>query len=144
MSKTSNASAVGTANRWERWCARLFLLPLAVVSAFLVAEAASYVIWGPQGQLAAWEFPIEDTRVPKPYVAFGGVQRPENRGWLNRLGYPGREPTPDKPVSEYRIFILGGSTVFYGQPPIAQLLEAAFHGRGYDQARVYNFGFCRR
>lgn len=59
---------------------------------------------------------------------------------LNELGYPGKSPTTPKPPGEYRVCMLGGSTVVVGNPPIAQLLEQMFHDAGMHNVRVYNFG----
>lgn len=82
-------------------------------------------------------FPTQDTRQPQPYTMFGG--RPGADG-LNELGYPGKAPVSPKPRGEFRVFVLGGSTVFNGDPALPALLESEFGLRGLTQFSVYNFG----
>ncbi|MDX6770029.1 MAG: hypothetical protein SF051_10895 [Elusimicrobiota bacterium] len=72
--------------------------------------------------------PIPDRwheRFPQPYTMFGRCQRP---------------PTGPKPDGEFRVVMLGGSTVALGEPPLPDLLEAALRRRGHGRARVYNCG----
>lgn len=95
-------------------------------------------------------FPVEVFRKPKPYTMFGGTPHAEfefenSKGELqseklNSLGYRGKEPVSPKPAGEYRIFVLGGSTVFLGDPPIPILLEEEFRHNGLEHVQVYNFG----
>lgn len=95
-------------------------------------------------------FPVEVFRKPRPYMMFGGTPGAEfeyedaagklQTERLNSLGYRGPEPVMPKPAGEYRIFVLGGSTVFLGDPPIPASLEAALQQAGLPQVRVYNFG----
>ena len=97
-------------------------------------------------------------RVLSPYVMFSGKpgMRCENptlslnmsysalQGTidLNELGYRG--PAPDKEKGdEYRILVLGGSTIFNGSPAsqtIPAHLEHLFHESGQQRVRVYNWG----
>jgi lysophospholipase L1-like esterase len=96
------------------------------------------------------QFPVQIFRKPEPYVMFGGTplvdfQTEAEDGTiiseqLNRLGYRGPAPVSPKRAGEYRIFVLGGSTVFLGNPPIPVLLEEMFKHNGFAQVRVYNFG----
>lgn len=95
-------------------------------------------------------FPTEVVRSPQPYTMFGGVGRGSLKGQiyanmeteekLNRLGYRGKAPSVEKAKGEYRVFVLGGSTVFNGDPTISELLEKGFHGDGFENVNVFNFG----
>jgi hypothetical protein len=96
------------------------------------------------------QFPVELFRRPQPYIMFGGTPHAEfeTEGAegnvlvekLNSFGYRGAAPELPKPPGEYRIFMLGGSTVFLGDPPIPQLLEEEFKRNGFQHVRVYNWG----
>jgi len=95
-------------------------------------------------------FPTEVVRNPQPYTMFGGVgggslkgqlhANKETEEKLNRLGYRGKAPAAEKAEGEYRIFVLGGSTVFNGEPSISELLEKEFHDGGFEKVNVFNFG----
>ncbi len=65
-------------------------------------------------------------RLPQPYTMFGRCVSPPDAG--------------PKPAGEFRIVMLGGSTVALGEPPVPVLLESALRRRGYGRARVYNCG----
>ncbi|NPU83047.1 MAG: SGNH/GDSL hydrolase family protein [Syntrophaceae bacterium] len=80
-------------------------------------------------------FPVEQTRHLEPFIMFKG----KPGGGHNDLGYKGRSPTQARPGS-YRIFFLGGSTAYDGEPPIAELLEKRFHEMGAKNVDVFNFG----
>ena len=85
----------------------------------------------------------EERHVPKPYVMFTakpGLQYFDDRiyGRVNSLGYLGPLPTVKKPKSEYRIFFLGGSTMFQGVPAFPRLLEKKFEQAGAP-VKVFNF-----
>jgi len=58
----------------------------------------------------------------------------------NEGGYRGPYPSKNKPSDEYRIFLLGGSTVYIGDPLLSTLLTEEFHKHGYTHVQVYNFG----
>lgn len=49
-------------------------------------------------------------------------------------------PQMPKTREEYRVFFLGGSTVYVGKPPIADLVQRLFHEHGIKNVKVYNFG----
>ena len=95
-------------------------------------------------------FPTEVVRSPKPYTMFGGVGGGSLKGQLhanmeteeklNRLGYRGKAPSIEKADGEYRVFVLGGSTVFNGEPAISELVEKEFHEGGFENVNVFNFG----
>jgi lysophospholipase L1-like esterase len=68
---------------------------------------------------------------------FGGLPNVAN---LNKFGYRGPAPSPTKPAGEFRLFALGGSTVFNGDPGIAGLLQQRFHKDGLTGVRAFNYG----
>jgi lysophospholipase L1-like esterase len=115
---------------------RIFLSLIAMTLAFLLADFLSHRFITSRSPIEQ-QFPVQRFRHPKPYVMFGGL--PDSRG-LNSLGYRGPAPPVLKLSSDIRVFMLGGSTVLMGKPPIATLLEQQFHGNGMDNVRVYNFG----
>ena len=79
---------------------------------------------------------------PHPYSMTGGTLDPElrRRAQLNLLGFPGPAPVLPKPDDEFRILMIGGSTVALGNPPLPQLLESRFQDSGLKKVRCYNFG----
>lgn len=87
-------------------------------------------------------FPKEVYFEPHPYTMFGGSHDPEIQAanGLNSLGYRGPVPAMPKPLNEYRIVLLGGSTVLNGSPPLSELLERYFHQSGRNEVKFYNFG----
>jgi len=58
----------------------------------------------------------------------------------NEGGYRGMYPSKNKPRNEYRVILLGGSSVYIGDPTVAELLTEVFQKNGYSNVRVYNFG----
>jgi len=58
----------------------------------------------------------------------------------NSAGYVDAYPSKEKSQEEYRIVMLGGSTVVLGNPSIPTLLTEEFHSNGYLNVNVYNFG----
>ena len=82
-------------------------------------------------------FPVQQYRHPYPYVMFSG--EPSSPG-LNTLGYKGKVPAMPKPLDEFRIFLVGGSTVVNGDPSISRILEELFHQEGLPAVKMYNFG----
>jgi len=96
-------------------------------------------------------------REPRPYFMFGGrsdgstvallPQMDDGAGRPIRLNAEGfrieREIVNPKPADEFRIFVLGGSTVIGGRPiaaTIPAVIEAHLQASGLPQAHVYNFG----
>ncbi|MFC1491402.1 SGNH/GDSL hydrolase family protein [Nitrospinota bacterium] len=95
-------------------------------------------------------------KTPRPYFMFGGEAN--GKGYvknykvankleyeitqLNRLGFRGKLPTAEK-RDKFRIFMLGGSTVWFGFPhseSIAGQLERLFHEDGQNNIKIYNWG----
>lgn len=120
----------------ERLLARTFLLLLVLTAGLLGVEFLGRFAWGPAKAPVEAAYPAGFLRQPRPYVMFGGGS---GHG-LNERGYRGAVPRTPKPPGEYRVMLLGGSTVFEGDPTIAELMEQEFHTAGYSNARVYNCG----
>ena len=91
-------------------------------------------------------FPVDAVRGPVPYAMFGGVPNAAlGAGYdvaerLNGQGYRGREATRPKPEGELRVVMLGGSTVFEGEPALPELLEQELQKRGVARVACFNFG----
>jgi lysophospholipase L1-like esterase len=49
-------------------------------------------------------------------------------------------PESPKPAGEFRLFMLGGSTVEHGNPPLPVLVEKELKRRGLENVRVFNYG----
>lgn len=82
-------------------------------------------------------------RYPYPYIMFKG--NPSARDH-NIYGFRGNAPSPSKKPNEYRIFLLGGSTVYTGRKPedtIPGRLQECFDqddSAGGKDVRVFNWG----
>lgn len=127
--------------RLERACGRFFIKLMLVLLPFVAVDFASRYFWSHRRSKIEREFPVEIIRHPQPYVMFGGIPGsvlPSGER-LNDLGYRGKSPSGPKTAGERRVFILGGSTVFSGEPPIAELLEDVFRDNGRTDVHVYNF-----
>ena len=123
-------------SRIEKMLAKLFIVLCAIIVAFVITELISRLFVSTKAPLER-KFPVSLVRKPKPYTMFGGTP---NAIGLNNLGYPGKEPSCPKDSSEFRIIVLGGSTVFQGKPSIPELLEKKLHQNGFTNCKVYNFG----
>lgn len=116
---------------------RIFIVIVSSMIGFLLADYIStYFIT--TGSPIEGRFPVGLMRHPKPYVMFGG----KPGAFLgNSLGYrEKKDATLPKNDNEFRIFMLGGSTVFEGDPPIPALLEEEFSHNNLPNVKVYNFG----
>lgn len=112
---------------------RVLLALLLVVGVVVFAEVASrWLVPDPSVHLG-----FARDRVIEPYTMFGAGRSDTG---LNELGYRGPAPTMPKPADEIRVVVLGGSTVFLGNPSVPELLEGELQARGLDRVRVYNFG----
>jgi len=140
--KQSKADSDKAAAKFELACGRFFLRAMMIILPIVMVDYASRFFWSHRRAKIERKFPVEVTRHPKPYVMFGGIGHSAMSSGekLNDLGYRGRSPSGPKPAGEFRVFMLGGSTVFGGEPPIAALLEQLFRKKGNDNVRVYNFG----
>jgi hypothetical protein len=124
------------AERFEVFLGRTFLSMISIILIFLFLEFVSRLFISSRAPIER-RFPVENVRHPQPYRMFGGKP---NTGGLNEQGYRGNEALIPKSADEFRIFLLGGSTVFKGDPPISDLLEEEFKSTGYSNVKVYNFG----
>lgn len=130
--------------KFEIILGRIFLSVISIILAFILIDYASLWFLPKSSSPVEREFNVGELRKPKPYVMFGGTPNVDyyaKKGEkLNSLGYRGKEPLSGKDRDEYRIFLLGGSTVLFGDPPVAVLLEDEFRLNGYKNVNVYNFG----
>ncbi|HEY0079679.1 MAG TPA: hypothetical protein VGB73_13780 [Pyrinomonadaceae bacterium] len=119
---------------------RLFL---SLVLLFCVCEVLTRLFVSVP--LRAYDVGSDSLNYPLPYVVFGGEPNAEIPGKderLNTLGFRGTLPPAEK-RDEFRIIMLGGSTVYLGFPLERSLparLEALFHADGHGNVKVYNWG----
>jgi len=124
-------------HRIEVFLARIFLAILSVLITFVVLEAVSRRFLTTRSQIEQ-SFPATDEmRHAKPYVMFSALSK---QNTFNAFGYRGAMATMPKPRDEYRVFMLGGSTVLLGNPTISTLLEMEFKKSGHPNVKVYNCG----
>lgn len=136
--------ALAGAGRLNR---RLFLI---IVALFIISEISAR-LFGPVSD--------ELRYVPHPYLVYTvpphsrltaetlnygplDPQLPAKEEVTNELSFRGPVP-PAERGDEYRVIMLGGSTVWGGFPlsrSIAGQLEALFHQEGRRNVRVYNWG----
>ena len=127
-------------------------LCLIVLTTFLLSEAVARIL------MSSKAYQDEEYRYAKPYVMFSGkpnvefvdngalmgaTQSDDRMIRLNEFGFRGEIPPAKKTPQEYRIFMLGGSTVFNGAPlsrTIAGQVEELFHQKGMKNVKVYNWG----
>lgn len=132
----ANALAGISTRRIERWLARGFIGLVALVSGLIGIEVIGRLVLGDVKAPVEAAYPSGFLRQPKPYVMFSGTP---GHG-LNERGYRGPAAVNPKPDGEIRVMVLGGSTVFEGEPPIAALMEEEFRAAGFADVRVYNCG----
>jgi len=127
--------------RFEGMMGRIFMSILFFMFLFWIVDRVSRNFVSSRSEFES-RYPEGTIRVPRPYMMFGGAANASigREGVLNALGYRGDLPTMPKPASEYRIFVLGGSTVFHGMPAISDLVEQEFKKNGYTNVEVFNFG----
>jgi lysophospholipase L1-like esterase len=125
---------------------------LAVFAALVVGSEIVLRIVGTFGEPAPGQL---DWRQPQPYFMFSGPENgpatmPASMGsddraaLFNDNGFRIDEDVViPKPENEFRVFVLGGSTVLLGSPlsnTIPGVIETDLRAGGLKQARVYNFG----
>ena len=99
-----------------------FFILIFLLVLFVVGELFSRYLY-------PWTVPFNDriaVRYASPYTMF------------SRFEYGSREPA--KARGEFRIFMLGGSTVEYGNPPLPVYVEQELKRRGFENVRVFNYG----
>ena len=128
--------------KYEKTCGRIFLRIVIILIPLLLLDYISPFLWFHRRPKILRRFPVQVVRQPKPYVMFGGIKNGSiyNGEKLNDLGYRGTVPQIPKDSGEFRIVMLGGSTVINGDPPIPVLLEEEFKQNGLNDVHVYNFG----
>ena len=133
-------------NRIEVFLGRMFLLCISILVSFLLIDSLSTYVISSRSPIER-RFPVGQARHPKPYVMFGGAPNSNsnsnpspNPGKWNAQGYVGKVPQIPKKEDEFRIFMLGGSTVVLGNPPIAELLEQHYANKGLSHVKIYNYG----
>ena len=81
---------------------------------------------------------------PYPYIMFKSEPNAklDTGDFSNEIGYRGAVPSLKKPDDEYRIVILGGSTVFGWQEDktLPVNVQKVFKEKGLKNVKVYNFG----
>ncbi len=130
---------------------RVLAVTVSVLLALVIADRLSILFLDPRRSAGERQFRPGDIRRPEPYVMFSGA--PGGESWplinkdgsrenirLNSLGYRGEVPPMPKGKNEYRVIVLGGSTVFMGHPPVPRLLQYQFEKEGCREVKVYNFG----
>ncbi|MEM7351942.1 MAG: hypothetical protein AAF657_14175 [Acidobacteriota bacterium] len=137
----SQAAVAQSVSRVSEWISGLSIAVVTTMVFFLVIDWGVGLVFPGHRSAIESKFPVEITRMPTPYTMFTGLAegKIQNEA-LNRMGYRGAAPPPFDGGEEVRIFMLGGSTVFNGEPPIAALLQERFHQAGFPQVAVYNFG----
>jgi len=120
----------------ENMLGKIFIVLISILATFLLIDYLSTWFINSRSPIEK-RFPGNSVRLPKPYTMFGGKGQVLD---LNPLGYRGKAPLIPKGDSEFRVVMLGGSTVFNGEPPIAELLEDEFFENGQTDVKVYNFG----
>ena len=118
---------------------------------FIVIDRISLVLFDHRRSIVEQQFAPQDLRKSYPYIMFKGA--PHAKAWkkysqktgvtdniLNEIGYPADAPSMPKPADEFRIIVLGGSTVFMGNPEIPRLIQYQFEKAGCQRVKVYNFG----
>ena len=124
-------------HRIEVFLARIFLAILSITMTFVVLEMVSRRFLTTRSQIEQ-SFPAtNEMRYPKPYVMFSALPK---QNMYNAYGYRGPMAAMPKHPDEFRIFMLGGSTVLLGNPTISTLLELEFKNAGQPNVRVYNCG----
>jgi len=126
----------------QRFFARAFLVCVA-----LVLVAAALEIGARWAQRPAALQPVnqvnEDVHYPRPYVMFSGTPLVRDH---NLLGYRGELPPLRHAPGEYRVAVIGGSTVYgnMGYAPqrseLPRLLGEEFARAGLGMVKVYNYG----
>lgn len=127
--------------RFEAMVGRICIRALMIIIPIVVLDYASSFFISHHSRIEK-KYGVQTVRQPQPYTMFGGAEngRLDTGEILNARGYRGELPPEPKEAGEYRIFVLGGSTVFNGDPPISVLLEEEFKRNGKANVAVYNFG----
>ena len=131
-----------SAERLEAVIGRIFILAVIIILPLLLLDYISPLFLSHRRSKIEKKYPVQVTRKPGPYVMFGGESNGtlDSNEHLNKLGYRKNSPTDSKASGEFRVFVLGGSSVFNGEPSIPELLEKEFSQKGKHHVKVFNFG----
>ncbi len=142
MKEKAESDSKTAARKFEARCGWLFTRVMMVLLPLLVLDYVSSIFWPHRRSEVERKFPVQTVRHPAPYTMFGGVKNGQlgRDIVLNGRGYRGKEPSMPKPADEFRVFVLGGSTVFVGHPPICDYVEAEFRKHGNQNIQLYNYG----
>ena len=140
--KESKPDLEKSALKFETKCGRFFILAILILLPLIVLDHFSPLFWFYRRSEIERKFPVQVVRHPQPYTMFGSVRNGKLNEdiVLNEYGYHGKPPLIPKPPGEFRIFMLGGSTVFHGEPPISELVEQEFRKNGNENVKLYNYG----
>jgi len=118
----------------------IIILCLLAICLFIESRPSQYEIFNIRKKIHPGYY-FNNTNVPRPYVMEGG--RPYARlldgSVLNSLGYRDAVPPMPKDKGEFRIIIVGPSSIFLGTPTIPNLIEAEFQRNGQKNVKIYNF-----
>ena len=130
-------------NKIEKMLARLLLILVSSMLCLTTSEIIYRTIVKEKILKDAWML-SDDNHVPRPYVMAAG--KPGSQiydDFHNELGYRGALPILPKPKKEFRIFVLGGSTVHFNQIDVPKHLENAAHQEILGKnIKAYNFGIA--
>ncbi len=130
---------------FENFFSNIFLISLSLVITFFVSEMAFRYFYKFTPFQGTYEI-TDQIHQPRPYVE--AVAAPNLEG-INSLGYKGDLPELPKPEGEFRVAVLGGSTVFGHEPNFEKMtgemslphyLEKELQKQVGSHVRVYNFG----
>ncbi|AUN98416.1 hypothetical protein C0V70_09925 [Bacteriovorax stolpii] len=127
----------------ERFLARTFMVLISSVLCLTSAEIIYRTFVREKVLKDAWML-TDDNHVPRPYVmATGRPGSPIYNDFHNELGYRGHLPVLPKPSDEFRVIVLGGSTVHFNKVDIPRYIEAAAHKEAIGKnLKAYNFGIA--
>ena len=119
---------------------RILLTILIIVSLVFVCEMASREFILSPHRIHG-QYNQDSQRKPSPYTMLVGEPGTLQYGErLNSKGYRGKEALSPKPEDEFRVIILGSSSVFAGNPTLVELLEGEFNKGGHKNVKCYNYG----
>lgn len=127
----------------ERILARLFIVLVSVILCITTSEIIYRTFVREKVLGDAWML-TDDNHVPRPYVmASGRPGSPIYDDTHNELGYRGKLPSMPKPKDEFRIIVLGGSTVHFNSIDLPKHIEKTARLEAIGKNIVaYNFGIA--
>ena len=113
--------------KFEKLFARLFMILVSVLLCASTSEIIYRTFVKEKLAKGTWML-TDDNHVPRPYVmATGRPGSPIEGDTHNELGYRGALPVMPKPKNEFRIIVLGGSTVHFNQVDLPRHIANAAH-----------------